>query len=186
MNTKSFLSGVLDVAGAFVPGVAAAAKVVNAFMDEGKQLDPAKATGKDVVQAYDSLPADSKQAIDAQLETELAQINASVDRLKEMVSAELATGNTRPEIAKMMAWAVFLAVLVVTVAWSAAIFSSNAESLAQIKDSWPLMVAILGTPTALLRSYFGLRTKEKHARYAAASGQSISDAVGGIVRLFKK
>jgi len=59
----------------------------------------------------------------------------------------------------------------------------------QLKESWPLLVAILGTPTALLRAYFAMRTKEKKARYDMTLGDSCAQpqaSVGGFISgLFK-
>jgi hypothetical protein len=176
----------LDVAGVFVPGVATAAKVINAVIGEGEQLDPEKATGRDVLAAYNQLPDSSKQYVDQEFETKMAEIQAGVDNLKSMVSAETASGNTRPFIALLMAWAVFFAVSGAVLVLGAAVTSDDSVLVEKLGDTWPLLLAILGTPTALLRAYFGLRTKEKQARYAAATGQPIADVVGGLARLFKK
>jgi len=48
------------------------------------------------------------------------------------------------------------------------------------------MLAILATPTALLRAYFGMRTTEKKSRYAAATGQPVHGGllhtVAGLIR----
>jgi len=186
MSLKSILSGALDVVGAFVPGVAIAAKTVNAFLPDDAKLDVDKSTGQQVLTQYESLSPDQQQSIDKQVEVELAEINASVDKLSAMVSAETASGNTRPFIALIMAWAVFIAVILMMVMWGKAVWVNDAESLTQLTESWPLMLTILGTPTALLKAYFGMRTKEKQARYAAATGQPIADAVGGLMQLFKK
>ena len=62
----------------------------------------------------------------------------------------------------------------------------NTEMLKELKESWELMLVLLGTPTALLRAYFGMRTKEKQARYAAATGQPIAGVMGGVLGLFRK
>jgi hypothetical protein len=186
MNIKSFLSGALDVVGAFVPGVSAAAKAVNALLPEDKQLDLKTATGKDVLNAYEGLDDNQKAVVEKQFDVEIAEINASVDKLQAMVSAETPTANFRPRIAYMMAWAVLIAVFFMMVIWGKAVWAKDAESLKQLAESWPLMLAILGTPTALLRAYFGMRTKEKHARYAAATGQPIASAVGGLMSILRK
>ncbi len=186
MSIKSFLSGALDVVGAFVPGVAAAAKTVNALLPDDKKLDLNRSTGQDVLDAYNGLSDSQKVQVEKQFEVEMAEIHASVDKLQAMVSAETPTANFRPRIAYMMAWAVLIAVLFMMVIWGKAVWAKDAESLKQLAESWPLMLAILGTPTALLRAYFGMRTKEKQSRYAAATGQPIANAVGGIMQMFKR
>jgi hypothetical protein len=186
MSIKSFLSGALDVVGAFVPGVAAAAKTVNALLPEDKKLDLKTATGKDVLNAYNGLDDNQRAAIEKQFDVEIAEINGSVDKLQAMVSAETPTANMRPKIAYMMAWTVVIAVIGMMVIWAIAVCLKNGEMLKQIAESWELVLVLLGTPTALLRAYFGMRTKEKHARYAAATGQPIAGAMGGIMQMFKK
>ena len=35
------------------------------------------------------------------------------------------------------------------------------DTASSLKDAWPFALAILGTPLALLRAYFGMRTNEK-------------------------
>lgn len=186
MDIKGFLSGALDAVGMFVPGVAAAAKVVNSLLPEGKQLDLENSTGKQVLEAYADLDAHDREYVEEQFKLEMAEINASVDKLQAMVSAETATANMRPRIAYMMAWAVLIAVIFMMFIWGKAVWSKDAGSLEQLAESWPLMLAILGTPTALLRAYFGMRTKEKQSRYAAATGQPIAQAVGGLANIFKR
>jgi len=186
MSITSFLNNALSAVGAVVPGVAAAAKVVNAFLSDDKKLDIKTATGKEILNAYEGMGDNERAVIEKEFEIELAEINASVDKLNAMVSAETPTANMRPNIAYMMAWAVLIAVIFMMVIWGKAVWVKDAESLKQLAESWPLMLAILGTPTALLRSYFGLRTKEKHSRYAAATGQPIEQVIGGIRQIFRK
>jgi hypothetical protein len=49
------------------------------------------------------------------------------------------------------------------------------------------MLVLLATPTALLRAYFGMRTNEKKARYAAAIGQPVpTGIVAGLTGLLRK
>ena len=117
MSIKSFLSGALDVIGAFVPGVAAAAKTVNALLPDDKKLDLKTSTGQDILNVYNGLSESQKAAVEKQFEVEMAEINASVDKLQAMVSAETPTANMRPKIAYMMAWTVVVAVIGMMVIW---------------------------------------------------------------------
>ena len=180
-----FLKNVLNVAGVVSPQVAAATTIVNTFLPNDKKLTP-KATGSQVIEAYNTLPASDQQAIAQRAELELAEIGASVDRLEAMVSVESRNSNTRPLIAFMMAVVVCLAVLAMMLLWGKAVWHSDAESLQSLADSWELMLVLLATPTALLRAYFGMKTKEKKARYAAATGQPIAGAVAQLVGMFRK
>ena len=72
-----------------------------------------------------------------------------------------------------------VAICVVTMMalWGKAVWSNQPESLQILSGSWELMLVLLGTPTALLRAYFGMRTNEKKARYSAATGQPIATGI---------
>ena len=186
MNIKSFLSGTLDLVGAFVPSVAIAAKAVNAFLPDDKKMDEKNTTGRDILNAFNGLGEGEKATIEKRFEVEMAEIHASVDKLQAMVSAETPTANMRPKIAYMMAWAVLVSIIFMMFIWGIAVWEKDAVSLKQLADSWEFMLVLLATPTALLRAYFGMRTKEKQARYAAATGQPIADVVGGVMSFLRK
>ena len=102
------------------------------------------------------------------------------------MSVESSNSNTRPLIAFMMAVVVCIAVLAMMTLWGKAVWNSDAASLQSLANSWELMLVLLATPTALLRAYFGMRTHEKKARYAAATGQPIAGAVAQLMGLFRK
>ncbi|MEE8206915.1 MAG: hypothetical protein V3T82_08190, partial [Nitrospinaceae bacterium] len=94
-----------------------------------------------------------------------------------------ATGNTtRPFIACLMAWAVFLTVFAFLTGFIWAVIDGDARILKAMADAWGIMFAVLATPTALLRSYFGQRTSEKKARYAAATGLPFESGIAGFIK----
>jgi hypothetical protein len=182
---KKFLTGLLGIAATANPLIGGALSLVNGFLPADKKL-PAEATGQDVQNAYDQMPPDMQAQIDERAEVELAQIQASVDKLGHMVSVESASGNTRPHIALLMAYVVALAITALMVIWGIAVWQHDANALKSLTDAWPLALAILATPTALLRAYFGMRTNEKKARYAAATGQPIAGVLGAVAGLLKR
>ena len=182
---NKFLAGLMGVVATANPLVGGALSLVNGFLPDDKKL-PAEATGEDVQNAYNGLPADAQAKVDQRAEIELASINASVDKLDAMVSVESKSGNTRPHIAVVMAWVVALAVVGLLFIIGVGVWNKDADTLEKVTTAWPLFLAILGTPTALLRAYFGLRTKEKKARYAAATGQPISGMIGSLANLIKR
>jgi hypothetical protein len=183
---KSFLTGMLNVAGTASPAIGVATSIINSFLPTDKKLSAAS-TGQELANAYDQLPADARQQIDQRAQVELAEVNASVDKLQSMVSVETANSNTRPFIALMMAWVVSIAVVTMMGLWGKAVWNDQQESLQVLSGSWELMLVLLATPTALLRAYFGMRTNEKKARYAAAVGQPIATGiVGSLTGLLKK
>ena len=176
MNLKEILGGVTSAAGVVIPQLGAITGIVNAFLPDDKKL-PIKASPQDVAAAYNNLPPEAQQQADARARVELAHIQAEVSQLDAMVSVESAGSNTRPRIAYMMAATVVIAVLVMMTLWTRAVWVGDSEALAQLAGSWELMLAILATPSVLLRAYFGMRTREKQSRYAAALGQDVQTGV---------
>ena len=173
MKLKQILGAAANAATVLAPQLSPAIGILNAFLPDDKKL-PTTATGRDVAAAYDRLPPELQQQIDARAQVELAHIEAGVDRLQAMVSVENAGSNTRPQIAHMMAWTVVLAAVTMMLMWARAVWVGDSAALEQLAGSWELMLAILATPAALLRAYFGMRTREKQTRYAAALGQDVS------------
>ena len=186
MNLKKILGGAATAASLLAPQLMPVIGIVNTFLPESKKL-PMNASGRDVMAAYDGLPPAARGQIDARAQVELASIAADVSQLEAMVSVEDANSNTRPHIAYMMAVTVMLAVIVMMTLWARAVWVGNTEALAQLAGSWELMLAILATPSMLLRAYFGMRTREKQSRYAAALGQDVQTGlVGTIGKLLKR
>ena len=180
-----FLAGLMGVVATANPLVGGALALVNRFLPDDKKLSYS-ATGGEVQLAYNQMPLDLQAKVDDLAELELSQIQASVDKLGHMVSVESKSGNTRPHIAVLMAWVVALAVVGLLFIIGVGVCNKDADTLKQVTTAWPLVLAILGTPTALLRAYFGLRTKEKKARYAAATGQPIAGMMATLAGLIRR
>ena len=165
--------------------------------------DKAEDTAKKVVGIAKSLTGydDPQQAINAvkadpelQLkfsqqinELEIEEIRGFTERFNKMVEADKVGNTTRPHIALMMAKTTCFAIIVSIGIWAYAVILNQTSMMNYLKECWPLLLAILGTPTALLRSYFALRSGEKKARYQMASEQEIAPSIfGNIVNLLKK
>lgn len=161
-----------------VPGGGLAIAAINALLPGGTNI-PEDATGDDLEAAVNSLPADQRESIlSKQIDLKITESNNWASIQDAHATADASGSSTRPEIAMMMAKVVALSVLLNSIALLAAVLLGNQEVIKALSDAWPLILAILGTPTILLKAYFGLRTQEKKARYAASIG---SDAgAGGI------
>jgi len=170
-----------------VPGSGIVIDAINAFLPTDKKLT-SDATGQQASDAINSLPsADQVKVLSKQLDVEIVEAQEYTKVITALADADKAGSSTRPAIAKMMAWIVSFSVIVFSSALAIAIFNEATETIKQLSDAWPLMLAILATPTALLRAYFGMRTKEKQARYNIGNGQSKSGGLlGDLVGLFKK
>lgn len=173
-----------------IPGGGIASLVIdsiNAFLPEDKQL-PEAATGDQAMSAIASLPPDQQaQVLSKQFDVEIAEINGWVQVVESLAKADATGASTRPEIALMMARVVCFAVIVAISSWAVAVLTNKENLLGNLNGSWPLVVAVLATPTALLRSYFGMRTDEKKSRYSAATGGGVQQGglIADLAALFK-
>ena len=162
-----------------VPGGGLVVDLVNAFLPENQKL-PAGATGAQAMTAISSLPADQQVIVmSKQLDVELAEINGWSQVVDSLAQADASGSSTRPDIAVMMAKVVAFAVVVAISSWAIAILTEKQALLKDLNDSWGLLLTILGTPTALLRAYFGMRSDEKKSRYSAATGGVVPQ--GGLI-----
>lgn len=174
-------SGIIST---MVPGGAAIVAGINAFLPDDKKL-PENATGTEVQDAVSTLPPEKRAEILAkEYDVEIAKIESWATIQGHLSKADQSGASTRPTIAIMMAWLVVLQVITVCIIMLCSAAFANNEILATIKEFWPMLLASMGTPILLLRSYFGMRTEEKKHRVHAATG--IAPIAGLISNLFKK
>lgn len=153
-----------------VPGAGIVIDAINEFLPEDKKL-PEDATGSQALGAVNALPADKQAALlSREYDVEIAEIDAWARVQASLAEADKANSSTRPAIAMMMARTVCFAVIVLAGMTAAAVALDKTEALRKLAEAWPLVLSVLATPTALLRAYFGMRTREKENRYAAAAG----------------
>jgi hypothetical protein len=175
----------LAVASTLIPGGPLILGAVNALLPDDKKL-PATATGGEICNAVNALTPDQKSSLmEKELEVEIAEINAWAGIQESFAKADASGSSTRPYIAMMMAWCVVIEIAVVVLVWAIAVFDDDLATLKILKDSWPMLLALIATPTALLRAYFGMRTKEKQSRYSALSGHNVSGGFAGLIKAFK-
>lgn len=175
----------LAVASTLIPGGPAILGAVNAFLPADKKLPP-EATGQQIVDAVQNLPPDQQaELMKMELQVEIEEIQSWTKIQDSLAQADAAGASTRPQIARWMAINVCAVIYIFIGAWAYAMFTADSAVLTTIKDSWPMMVAVIGTPTALLRAYFGMRTKEKQSRYSAASGQDLNSGLAGLVKAIR-
>lgn len=154
-----------------VPGGGLILDLVNGFLPEDRKL-PKGATGAEAVTAINSLPPEQQGALmEKKLDVEIAESNNWAAIQGSLSQADQTGNSTRPDIAIMMAQTVCFAIVSFVAIYCVAIILDRQAMIKQLNDSYLLIIALLATPTALLRAYFGMRTKEKQARYQAATGQ---------------
>lgn len=160
---------------------------INAVLPTDKQL-PENATGDQAMEAIENLPKSERAAImDKKFDVEIEEIQSWTSIQEAHAAADATGSSTRPAIAMMMAWLVVLSAGAVILALVVAISSGDVGMVKELKDAWPFMLAVMGTPAALLRAYFGMRTDEKKARYNTAAGHPAQGIAGALMgRLLNK
>jgi len=187
MNLLSILGKVgTSILADVIPGGNTILKVVNEFLPDDSKLGD-KATGTDIQDAVSSLPAEVQaQVLTKKFDVEIAAIEGHTNVVKALGDVDKTGHSTRPAIAMMMARIVAFSVVVIISFLAVAMFNKDADIITAIGDNWPLFIAILGTPTALLRSYFGMRTKEKQQKYQAVSNTAPESLFSGLINLVGK
>jgi len=156
-----------------VPGSGFIIDEINNFLPEEKKI-PSDATGEQITRTIHTLPPEQQtQLLSKEYDVEIAEINSWTQIQRSLAEADKVGASTRPAIAKMMAEVVAFAIVAFLSMWIVAIFRNHVDMIKALTDSWPLVLALIATPTALLRAYFGMRSKEKKERYSAAMGQPV-------------
>jgi len=180
MNLKSIISKIgASIVREAIPGGGLILDTVNAFLPDDKKLD-SSATGNDIQSAVDSLPPEQRaQVLTKEYDVEIAEIQTHARTQEAMAKVDIARASTRPQIAIMMAKVVAFAIVIVMSIWAVAVLRNNTETLKVLADSSVFILTILGTPTLLLRSYFGMRTKEKTAgRETGPARNPVAEIIG--------
>ena len=170
-----------------VPGSGFIIDAVNEFLPKDKKL-PAEATGTQITQAVNTLPPDQQaQLLSKEYDVEIAEINSWTQVQGSLAEVDKVGASTRPQIAMMMAKVTSFVIIAFSTIWMIAILNDQVAMIKTLTDSWPLMLTVIATPTALLRAYFGMRSKEKKNRYSAAVGQPIqSNLLTNIISMIRK
>ncbi|WP_445364885.1 hypothetical protein ACJJJB_00305 (plasmid) [Microbulbifer sp. ANSA001] len=156
------------------PAGAIALAAINGLLPGDKKL-PQEATAQQAVARVKELPTEQQaQIYNQQIQLEMRESDNFAANVQAIAEVDKAGQSTRPYIAVLMAWYVVLIGLAMSAALCLAIHS-GAEAVKALGELWPLVLALTALPAALLRAYFGLRTKEKNARYAASVGQPLPD-----------
>jgi len=172
-----------------VPGGGLIIDAVNAFLPQDKKL-PENATGRQATQAVNTLTPDQQaQILSKELDVEIAEITSWAQIQDSLARADQSGSSTRPRIALMMAEIVGFVVVAFASMFIIAIFRDQTDMIEKLTNAWPLILAVIATPTVLLRAYFGMRTKEKKARYQMAAGnmeEPNTSIWGDIISAFKR
>jgi len=168
-----------------IPGGNAILNVVNEFLPDDSKLTT-NATGEQIQDAVSSLPADQQAVLlSKEFDVEITEIKEHTKVIAALGDVDKTGNSTRPFIALMMAWVVAFAIVGLVIMLGIAINEKDSETVIAIGNNWPLVLALLGIPSGLLRAYFGMRTKEKQQKYQAVSNTAPSSGLASLVGLFK-
>lgn len=168
------------------PQAAAILGEVNKLLPADKQL-PADATGTQIEKVMESLPPDQRAAImNRKYDVQIATMKAHSTDLATLAEVDKTGMSTRPKAALIAMWLlVFETVLLTLMICWATIEQAN-DTLKAIKDFWPILSVMLGTPASIVLQYFGKRTKDKELRYNLAAGQAPGiGMLAGAIKMFK-
>jgi hypothetical protein len=164
-----------------VPGAGIVIDLVNGFLPDDKKLDIDTATGTEIANSVSQLPSDQQATIlSKQIDVEIEDIKGFTSRFQAAMEADKTGNTTRPQIALMMARVVSFTVIVSISILAVATINKDSSTVDKLSQLWPFILSIIATPTALLRAYFAMRTKEKVSRLQSASDQPVS-GVGSII-----
>lgn len=169
-----------------LPGVGTAKAIVdavNVMLPTDKQITE-NSTGNEVDAAIGELPPEQKAVLlNKQIELKITESNNWVSIQQAHAATDQSGASTRPYIALMMAWLVAFTIGASVLSLLLAVLLNRPEIVAALTNSWALILAMIGTPIILLRTYFGLRTSEKQSRYSASVGFNPNQQKGWLGKL---
>lgn len=171
---------------AFPPISGIAFDAINAVLPVAERLGD-EATGTDALASIKTLPpAEQANLMIMKLEVEKTEIQEFTKVQAVLADVDKVGASTRPKIAMMMAWLVFATGGLSIIALSYTVFAENTETLKELMNAWPLILAMLGPATALLQQYFGMRMKEKTKRYEMAGAPQQTGWMSQVIQSLKK
>ena len=169
-----------------IPGGGLVVELINSFLPGDKKL-PKTATGDQATNAIQSLPPDKQlELFTKELDVEIEGIKSFTQVQQALAQADATGSSTRPKIAQQMSTTVCFVIISFSTILIIAILLDRIVMIKNVENLWPLALTIIGTPTVLLRQYFGKRTEEKKARYELAGKPPDPGLLENIVGLFKK
>lgn len=176
-----------DIVENVVPGGKVIMGVINGLLPADKQL-PIKATGLQVQDAINQLPADLQaQVMYKEFDVKLEELRQTHDTLRTMLVADgTATHTTRPKIA-LGSFRVIAFILMVTVStWTVGVLKGDDVMVKVVMDGWPFLLAIIAPLVTLLHAYFGVLKQEKKATLDASNNMPTSTIAKVMANLAKR
>ena len=178
MNLKGILNVGALVAGTVFPPLGAAIKIINTQLPKDQQL-PESATGSQAEAAMMTLPASAQASLLSQeIAAEVTKDNNFKDIVLALNEADASGASTRPQMADKAMNTLVGQSVAMMICIMYAVATGDTEMIQNIKDLWPLVLALLAPFAAVVKQYLGIRTQDKRARLQAAVGQPVSAPVG--------
>jgi DNA-binding protein len=186
MNLLSILGKVgSSILADVIPGGNTILSVVNELLSSEDKLS-VNATGAAIQSAIATMPANVQaDLLSKEFDVEIIAIQEHTNVIAALGEVDKTGHSTRPFIALMMAWVVSFAIVGLVVMLGMAINKKDADTVIAMGNNWPLVMALLGIPSGLLRAYFGMRTKEKQQKYHAISNTTPKSVLTDLANLWK-
>ena len=161
--------------------------IVSALMPGDTGLHPG-VTGQQVMDAYNRLPPDRQAQADAHA---LAMEQEHTTQWGAMLEADATSNTMRPQVVWLYARVTALTVLAFMAFMFYVVWGLKGEGLAdalrELSNMWALFAGVLGVLSTPILKYFNDRSKDKAARYAAASGSAapLTSLLGMVKNLMK-
>lgn len=173
-----------SVISSVIPGGGLLIDAVNAILPGDKQL-PSNATGHEMNAAVETLSsADQSLILTKEFDVEIK----AHDTLQVMLESDASNPqSTRPHIALGSFYILAIVTLIMVGIFGYGVYSKDKDIINAITEGWPLIVAITGTFTSILLSYFGNLVREQKNKMDAANGSTTPNGLAGLASMiFKK
>lgn len=174
-----------------IPGVNVVLNIIeliNSLLPKEYRVDE-NSTGNDILKLFDHFltSKDKDVFLEKKFDVDIQDIRSHEEIIKAIAEVDKMGKSTRPFIAKIIAVNTIFIVDIIIAGVVYAVYTGNTDIVKEIKDSWPLILSLLTPFIVLLRSYFGMRTKEKSHKYEIISNVPTPlDAISRIIRAFTK
>lgn len=165
-----------------VPGGGILVDAVNEFLPDDKKL-PRDATGRDIDDAVQSLPADQRaRVMEKEFDVDMTRIRQTNETVRAMLEADTKNPQTtRPYIARGAFHVIAFAVIAVVSTWAYGVIAGKETMVEAVTQGWPFILSVVGPFVVLLHAYFGVIKTEHKNRLDAAGGKSTPSGIAGIL-----
>lgn len=155
-----------------VPGGSDIVNWINQFLPENKKLPSDFATGQDVQNAINVLPAEKQtELMEKEIDFKTVQIQEKYGALRAMLESDFKNPHTtRPKIAYGCFQVLRAETLIIVLLWAYGVAIRDKQLVVAVNDGWPFIAGLIAPFVTVLYGYFGILRSEHRQRLNAAQG----------------